>query len=93
VQAAAKRARLGKDYDVRVIEPDLSFTEQFLLNARGAYATVLHSAGLGSSRSLAAQLRTELRPELAPLERELARWQSLAATPQHAVAYCFCEVD
>ena len=93
LQAAAKRAGLGKDYDVRVIEPELSFTEQFLLNARGTYATLLHAAGLGSSNSLTAQLRLQLGPELAPLERELARWQSLAATPQHVVAYCFCEVD
>jgi protease-4 len=93
VQAAAKHGRLGKDYDVRVIEPELSFTEQLLLNARGTFATLLHVAGLGPSTSLAAQLRMQLGPELAPLEREIARWQSIAATPQHAVAYCFCEVD
>jgi protease-4 len=93
VHAAAKRARLGKGYDVRVIEPDLSFTEQLLLNARSAYATLVRSAGLGGGNSLGAELRTQLAPQLKPLEREVARWQRLAATPQHTLAYCFCAVD
>ena len=93
VRAAAKRAKLGKDYDVRIIEPELSFTEQLLVNARGAYATLMRSAGLGGSNTLGAELRMQLAPQLKPLEREVARWQRLAATPQHTLAYCFCAVD
>ncbi len=91
VHAAAKRAKLGKDYDVRVIEPELSFTEQLLLNARSTYAALVRSVGLGGG--LGAELRTQLAPQLQPLEREVARWQRFAATPQHTLAYCFCAVD
>ncbi len=93
VHAAAQRARLGKDYDVRVIEPELSFTEQLLLSTRGTYATLVRGAGLGGGSGLGAELRTQLAPQLQPLEREVARWQRLAATPQHTLAYCFCAVD
>ena len=101
VHAAAKRARLDKDYDVRVIEPELSFTEQLLLNARGGWAKVLgamgfggaNGAGTGAAGALGANLRAQLAPQLMPLAREVARWQRFAATPQHALAYCFCDVD
>lgn len=93
LQAAAKRSNLGKDYDVRVIEPELSFTEQLLLSARGSYATVMRALGWSPGNSWAAQLRTQAGPELAPVAREVARWQKFSAMPQHAVAYCFCDVD
>jgi protease-4 len=93
LQAAAKRSNLGKDYDVRVIEPELSFTEQLLLSARGTYATVMHALGWSPGNSWAAQLRTQVGPELAPVAREVARWQKFSVMPQHAVAYCFCDVD
>ncbi len=92
VHAAAKRARLAAGYDVRIIEPQLSFSEQLLLNARSAYSMVLHAAGLGES-PLEAGLRSPLAPQLRPLQREVLRWQRLAAVPQHALAYCFCTVD
>ena len=93
VHAAAKRAKLGKGYDVRVIEPQLSFTEQLLLNARGAWGRVLAPLGEGAHSALAPALGIRLAPQLAPLEREVARWQRLAAVPQHTLAYCFCAVD
>jgi protease-4 len=93
VRAAAKRARLGKDYDVRVIEPQLSFTEQLLLNARSAWGAVLAPLGAGDHGLLAPALGARLAPQLQPLEREVARWQRLAAVPQHTLAYCFCAVD
>ncbi|MDE2252164.1 MAG: signal peptide peptidase SppA [Gammaproteobacteria bacterium] len=93
VHAAATRARLGKDYDVRVIEPQLSFTEQLLLNARGAWGRVLAALGGGGRDALAPLLGARLAPQLAPLEREVARWQRLAAVPQHTLAYCFCTVE
>jgi hypothetical protein len=31
-----------------------------------------------------------LGPQLAPVEKELLRWQRLAAVPNHTLAYCFC---
>ena len=93
VQAAAKRAKLGQDYDVRVIEPQLSFTEQLLLNARGAWGGVLAALGAGTHSALAPVLAARLAPQLVPLEREVARWQRLAAVPKHTLAYCFCAVD
>lgn len=93
VQAAAKRASLGKDYDVRVIEPELSFTEQLLLNARSSIAALARSVGLGHGNIAGTGLSAQLAPQLKPLERELARWQRLAATPERALAYCACTVD
>ncbi len=92
VHAAAKRARLAVGYEVRIIEPQLSFTEQLLLNVRGAYAAGLRTVGLGAS-PLEAGLRSQLAPQLRPLEREVLRWQRLAAVPQHTLAYCFCAVE
>ena len=92
VHAAAKRARLAAGYQVRIIEPQLSFSEQLLLNARSAYSMVVHAAGLGES-PLEAGLRSQLAPQLRPLQREVLRWQHLAAVPRHVLAYCFCTVD
>ncbi|HVN98900.1 MAG TPA: signal peptide peptidase SppA [Steroidobacteraceae bacterium] len=93
VHAAAGRANLGKNYDVRVIEPELSFTEQLLLNARSRIAAFARGLGLGRSGLPGAALPARLAPQLQPLERELARWQRLAAIPQHTLAYCLCNVD
>ena len=92
IRAAATRARLPKGYEVRLIEPELSMTEQLLLNMRGALARVAGLAGwrLGSS---SAWLPAGLAPALPPLERELQRWQRLAAVPNHTLAYCLCAAD
>jgi len=91
LHAAAKRAGLGKTFDVRVIEPDLSFTDQLLVNLRGS--TVKTLRGLGYRDAGAAALATQLSPQLKPLQRELLRWQRLAATPGRTLAYCFCAAD
>ncbi len=92
VHAAAKRAKLAPGYEVRVIEPQLTYTEQLLLNARSAYAAGLRLVGLAAN-PLAAGLHSPLAPQLGPLEREVVRWQRLAAVPQHMLAYCFCAVN
>ena len=92
VHAAAKRAKLAVGYDVRVIEPQLSLSEQLLFNARSAYAAGLRTAGLSVS-PLPAALGAQLAPQLRPLEREVQRWQRLAAAPQHTLAYCFCTLE
>ena len=91
VHAAAQRAKLGKGYDVRVIEPELSFTEQLLLSMRSETVDMLRAIGLGSGLHAIAPAR--LSPQLEPLERELLRWQRFAAVPNHTLAYCFCAVD
>jgi protease IV len=90
VHSAAKRARLGKDYEVRLIEPDLSFTEQLLVNMRSSGANWLRAFGHGPA---AAGLVVPLSPQLQPLQREIMRWQRFAAAPEHALAYCFCAID
>jgi protease-4 len=91
LHAAAKRAGLGKTFDVRVFEPDLSFTDQLLVNLRGSTMKTLR--GLGYRDAGAAALATQLSPQLKPLQRELLRWQRLAATPGRTLAYCFCAAD
>ena len=91
VHAAAQRAKLGKGYGVRIIEPELSFTEQMLLNMRSGAVNGLRALGLGSGLNAIAPAR--LSPQLAPLARELLRWQRFAAVPNHTLVYCFCVLD
>jgi protease-4 len=91
VQDAARRAKLGKDYDVRVIEPELSFTEQLVLSLRSTIATVARGLGLGSSGLAGAVAR--LAPPLQPVQREVLRWQRFAKLPGRSVAYCFCAIE
>jgi protease-4 len=91
VHAAARRAKMGKVYEVRVIEPDLSLTEQLLLSMRGNMVHLYRAVGLGGG-SYAAVV-AGVSPQLQPLERELMRWQRLAAVPNHTLAYCFCTAD
>ena len=85
VNAAAARAKLAKNYEVRIIEPDLSITEQLLLNMRGSWVQVLRATGLN--------LLPKWAPELRPLQREVLRWQRFAAVSNRTLAYCFCAVE
>lgn len=91
VHAAAQRAKMGKSYEVRVIEPQLSLTEQLLLNMRGNTGQAYRALGFGGPS--AAGLPAALGPQLEPLAREVTRWQRLAAVPSHTLAYCFCTPD
>ncbi len=95
LRAAARRARLGSDYEVRLIEADLSLTQQLLLNMRSSLVKLLRAVGLRSA------LDSTLNPimpgvplaaPLKPLQRELQRWQRFA-TAQRSYAYCFCAVE
>jgi protease-4 len=92
LRAAAQRARLGKDYEVRVIEPELSLGEQLLLNMRSALVKLQHHAGLDAGLVNAGVVE-RLAPQLRPLQSEVLRWQRLAAVPNHTLAYCFCAVE
>lgn len=87
LQAAARRAHIGNDYEMRIVEPDLTLTQQLLLNVRGFTARALEATGLGAA-SPAAQLSATLKP----LQTELARWQRFSGV-QRTYAYCFCRVD
>jgi protease-4 len=91
VHAAAQRARMGKGYEVRVIEPELGFMEQVLLNMRGNAVRAYRALGLGEASD--AMVAVHLSRQLEPLERELTRWQRFAAVPNHTLAYCFCTPD
>ena len=91
VHAAALRAKLGKGYDVRVIEPELSFTEQLMMSMHDDSLSMLRV--LGFARTPTTIGPVQLSARLAPLEREVLRWQRFAAVPNRTLAYCFCTVD
>jgi protease-4 len=97
VQDAARRAKLGKEYDVRVVEPELTVTEQLLLNMRSTIARVAHAVGLGgpgpAGGGLESNVIARLAPQLQPLQREVRLWQRFSRVPGRTVAYCFCAVE
>jgi hypothetical protein len=82
---------MGKGYDVRVIEPELGFMEQLLLNLRTSALRAYRVLGLGGASD--AVVSVHLGRQLEPLERELGRWQRFSAVPNHTLAYCFCTPD
>ena len=87
VKAAAKRAKLGNDYVVERVEPQLSWAQELALQLRIQAArvagSVLHTP-VGALGRLAAPF--------SPLEQEIARWQRMS-TPNHTYAYCSCSVE
>lgn len=82
VDAAAKLADLGADYDIEYIEPTLTFKEQLLMELRGETTKIAAQAGVLPSPSVIEQA-------LDPL---LAEWQKLAALddPRGMYSYCWC---
>jgi protease IV len=84
VQSAAKRAELGKDFEIERIEPRLSWAEQLALQVRVKFA--------GEVSAVAARLPgVQVARELEPAARELKRWTRMNAR-DHRYAYCFCDV-
>jgi protease IV len=92
VRDAARRAKLGKEYDVRVVEPELTFAEQLLLNMRSTIGRLARALGLGEG-GLTTSAVARLVPQLQPVQREVLRWQRFSRLPGRTVAYCFCAVD
>ena len=86
LRAAARRAHLGADYEVRVMEPEMTLTQRLLVNMRSSAVSALRASGLMGAP------RVQVTVALAPLQRELARWQRFAAG-QRTYAYCFCSVE
>jgi protease-4 len=82
VKSAARRAKLT-DYDIKFIEPELSWAQELVLNAKmdGARA-VLEVFGPDRDTAALAQLAS-------PLSREVARLKRLSVR-NRLYAYCFC---
>ena len=53
---------------------------------------LLRAAGFSAGWAGGA-LAAQIGPQLQPLQRELLRWQRLAAVPNRTLAYCFCGID
>jgi protease IV len=83
VKAAARRAKLT-DYAAEFIEPELTWTQQLVLQLRDT-ARVLFQAG-ADERAL-----SQLARRFDPVTREVAKL-SRFSTPNRLYAYCFCEV-
>jgi len=85
VKSAAQRAKL-KDYDIQFIEPELSLTQQLLLDAKMSMARVLVKVfGPVREQGALAQLASPLRREVERLSRFSVR--------NRLYAYCFCSIE
>jgi protease-4 len=86
LNAAAKRAKLGKDYKVEYIEPPLGWREAIALQSQALAARF--------ARAVAPEqkLLTEARRWFEPLEEELARL-SRFTDPKQVYYYCPCSVN
>jgi protease IV len=84
--AAAKRAGLGADYRVKILEPKLSFAEQLVFRMQSQAAVWLRTSGLYSATTLHWAQRMQ------PLDREMQRLERFART-RSALVYCFCGVE
>jgi protease-4 len=91
---AAERAHLKPGYAVRRIEPELSLTQQMLLNMRGVLVRSLRALGVADALGLGGTpiALAPVPPGMqAAVAAELQRWQRFAG-PTRAWAYCFCGV-
>jgi len=86
LNAAAKRAKLGKDYKVEYIEPPLGWREAIALQSQALAARF--------ARAVAPEqkLLTEARRWFEPLEEEFARL-SRFTDPKQVYYYCPCSVN
>lgn len=86
VKAAAARANLEGDYDVRRIEPRLSWAETLALNIKVWFAKNLFGDILAKSPM------ARIGRSLEPMQRELDRWSRLMESRDNRFFYCFCDV-
>jgi protease-4 len=87
VKAAAKLAKLADGYDVKRLEPDLSWAEQLALQLRVSSAR-LSGRVLGPAMN---SMQESIGP-LAGLQKEYARLERLTSSAR-PLAYCFCAVE
>jgi protease-4 len=83
VKAAAARAKLGDDYEIRNIEPQLSWQQMLAMEVRSVARSLAASLGFASAP---ARL---VRQVFDPLQREVSRWARFN-DPRHLYSYCFC---
>lgn len=83
VKAAARRAELGEDYEVRYLEPQLTWQQLLVMELRGAGAWLARSLGFETGE------QRLVRRVLDPLQREVARLARFN-DPRHLYSYCFC---
>jgi protease IV len=86
LNAAAKRAKLGKDYKVEYIEPPLGWREAIALQSQALAARFAHAVAPEQ------KLLGEARRLFEPLESELARL-SRFTDPKQVYYYCPCSVN
>jgi protease-4 len=82
IDAAAKLAELGTDYDIGYIEPELSLREELLMQLRSETLHIAQIAGLIPPR-------TDLEQVLDPV-LEQARAIAKLNDPRGLYAYCWC---
>ena len=87
VKAAARRAKLGSDYKVQFMEPQLTWAQTLALQLQTRAVKLMLKAGLGDQAGLTALVR-HFDPVLKEAER-LARF----AQHGHLYDYCFCTVQ
>jgi protease-4 len=85
VKAAAQRADLGDDYDLKYLEPQLSWREALAMEVGVAGQWIAGKLGVGVTQP------ELVRRVLDPLQREVARWARFN-DPRHLYSYCFCAV-
>jgi len=85
VKAAARRAKLGDDYEVERIEPRLSWAESLALQIKVWFASNVTGEMLARVPSM------QVPRQFEPLQREIERWSRMSAR-DNRYAYCFCDV-
>ncbi len=83
VKAAAKRADLGEDYELKYLDPQLTWREALAMEFGAAGSWLARKLGVGVAQPAL------VRRVLDPLQREVARWASFN-DPRHLYSYCFC---
>ena len=86
LNAAAKRAKLGKDYKVEYIEPPLGWREAIALQSQALAARFAHAVAPEQ------KLLSEAKRWFEPLEAELGRL-SRFKDPKQVYYYCPCSVN
>ena len=87
VESAARLAKLPEGYEVRRVEPELSWAEQLVLQLRVRVARLSGAVVAPAMESV----RSSVAP-LAGLQEEYARLSRLT-TSEGSLAYCFCSVE
>jgi protease IV len=88
VKAAARRAKLT-DYDIEFIEPEMSWAQALVVNAKMDGARALYKV-FGPDRE--SQALAQMASQLDPLRREVERLSRFSVR-NRLYAYCFCSAE